>query len=448
MHNMKSYRWLIFGLLSTSYILVYFHRICTSVLAVDLMKDLNAGPSLIGLLGSAYFYPYALMQLPAGLLSDSWGARKTITLFFIVAFLGSVILGLAPTVTWAIIGRTMVGIGVSMLFVPTLKILSEWFAPKEYAHMTGLLLGMGGVGSLIAATPLVWFSNLVGWRNSFLSVGLITLLLSILIWLIVRNRPEDKGWVLQIGELKQKTSDITFSSLILAVRQVIGSLYFWPLAVWFFFDFAIAFSFGGLWGGPYLMHVYGMSRVEAGHILSMMACGLVVGAPFLTWLSDSIFGQRKPVLIITSAGMVFITALLTFSDSIPVWGLYILYFMITVCGNAVGAIVFAMNKELFPIAISGTATGLVNLFPFIGGALFQPFLGYMLERHEKVNDVFSISAYQSAFLPLFVCALIALGAALCSRETMEKPAAKVPIYTGSLNQYPGVVLKKEGSIGQ
>lgn len=439
MYNMKSYRWLIFGLLSTSYILVYFHRICTSVLAVDLMRDLNAGPSLIGFLGSAYFYPYALMQLPAGLLSDSWGARKTITLFFTVAFLGSVILGLAPNVTWAIIGRTIVGIGISMLFVPTLKILSEWFAPREYARMTGMLLGMGGVGSLIAATPLVWFSSLVGWRNSFFSVGIVTLFLAILIWLIVRNRPEDKGWVLDTKQSKQTITHVTGSSLILAIKQVVSSLYFWPLAIWFFFDFAIAFSFGGLWGGPYLMHVYGMSRVEAGHVLSMMACGLVVGAPFLTWLSDRVFGQRKPVLVLTSTGMVLITALLTFSDSIPIWGLYLLYFTITVCGNAVGAIVFTMNKELFPIAIAGTATGLVNLFPFIGGALFQPFLGYMLEGHEKINGVFSVSSYQSAFLPLFVCALIALGAALCSRETMEKPVRKLSVGSKELSQSPSSV---------
>lgn len=438
---MKSYRWLIFAILSTSYILVYFHRICTSVLAVDLMRDLNAGPSLIGLLGSAYFYPYALMQLPAGLLSDSWGARKTITLFFMVAFMGSVMLGLAPNVIWAIIGRTVVGIGVSMLFVPTLKILSEWFAPEEFAYMTGMLLCMGGVGLLIAATPLVWLSNWLGWRNSFIAIGMVTLLLAILMWLFVRNRPEDKGWVLQTEKIKEEKPQfekevtqngkellkknihphVSWPELTLTVKQVLSSLYFWPLAVWFFFDFAIAFSFGGLWGGPYLMHVYGMSRAEAGHILSMMALGLIFGAPFLAWLSDRVFGQRKPVLIITSTGMVFITALLTFSDSIPLWGLYILYFMITVCGNAIGAVVFTMTKELFPIAIAGTATGLVNLFPFIGGAIFQPFLGYILEKHEKIGELFTVFAYQSAFLPLFICALIALGAALCSHETIEKP---------------------------
>ena len=147
------YRWLIFGILAFSYILVYFHRLCPAVVAEDMRRDLATGGGLLGLLGSAYFYPYALMQLPAGLLSDSWGPRKTITLFFGVAFAGSVILGMAPNVFTAIVGRTLVGLGVAMLFAPTLKVLAEWFRVKEFAMMTGILMAMGGIGSYSSSGP-------------------------------------------------------------------------------------------------------------------------------------------------------------------------------------------------------------------------------------------------------------------------------------------------------
>ena len=92
------YRWLIFWILAFSYILVYFHRLCPAVVAVDMMADLQTSGALLGLLSSAYFYPYALMQIPAGLLSDSWGPRRSISLFFLLAFIGSVLLGLAPSV--------------------------------------------------------------------------------------------------------------------------------------------------------------------------------------------------------------------------------------------------------------------------------------------------------------------------------------------------------------
>ena len=173
------YRWLIFWILAVSYVLVYFHRLCPAVVAVDMMQDLRAGGPLLGLLGSAYFYPYAIMQLPAGLLSDSWGPRRAITLFFIVAFAGSFVLGMAPSVFVAIVGRTLVGLGVSMLFVPTMKVLAEWFRVREFATMTGILMAMGGIGSLTAATPLAVLSTWMGWRLSFVFVGGITLVLAI-----------------------------------------------------------------------------------------------------------------------------------------------------------------------------------------------------------------------------------------------------------------------------
>lgn len=148
------YRWFIFWCLAFGYILVFFHRLCPAVVATDMMTDLHASGALIGFLSSAYFYPYALMQLPTGLLSDTWGPRRTITLFLCAACAGSVLLGLTTSPTGAIFGRLLVGLGVSTLFVCTLKILAEWFSIREFVTMTGILMAMGGVGSLSAATPL------------------------------------------------------------------------------------------------------------------------------------------------------------------------------------------------------------------------------------------------------------------------------------------------------
>ncbi|MFC1816897.1 MFS transporter [Thermodesulfobacteriota bacterium] len=196
--KMLRYRWIIFWILAVGYILVYFHRLCPAVVAVDMMRDLKAGGGLTGYLGAAYFYSYALMQLPAGLLSDSWGPRKTITLFFSVAFIGSLLLGLAPTAFWAIIGRTLVGLGVAMLFVPTMKVLAEWFRVREFATMTGILVAMGGLGSLTAATPLALLSAAIGWRRSFVVVAFFTFLMVILVWIFVRDRPADFGWPVQL----------------------------------------------------------------------------------------------------------------------------------------------------------------------------------------------------------------------------------------------------------
>ena len=411
------YRWLIFCILSLGYILVYFHRLCPAVLAVDMMRDLQAGGALTGLLGAAYFYTYAIVQLPAGLLSDSWGPRNTISVFFCIAFLGSLVLGLAPSASWAILGRTLVGLGVAMLFVPTMKILAEWFRPNEFAMMTGILMAMGGIGSLSAATPLALLSNQIGWRYSFVLVGVFTLILALLVWLFVRNRPADMGWP---SPSPAPSSERPAIGLMEGLRKVVTHLWFWPLALWFFFDCAIFFAFAGLWGGPYLTQVYGLSKAQAGHILSMLAVGMIVGSPLQSYFSNNVFKARKPVVVLSSFITLGLTAILAFhTDRIPLFGLYFLCLGLGMFSSAVVVIGFTAAKELFPVQIAGTATGVVNLFPFAGGAVSQPVLGYILERRGQIDGAFTLAGYQEAFLVLFCCGILTVLMSFFIKETMN-----------------------------
>lgn len=414
----QRYRHVIFWILAGGYVLVYFHRLCPAVVAVDMMRDLQAGGTLAGLLASAYFYPYAAMQLPAGLLADSWGPRRTIAAFSLLAFAGSVLLGLAPTAAGAIAGRVLVGLGVSMLFVATMKILAEWFRPDEFATMAGFLMAMGGLGSLTAASPLAAMSAWVGWRMSFVAVGLLTLVLAALVWLFVRDRPADMGLPSPFTQAGPAPAAIPLRE---GVAKVLRHGPFWFLATWFFFELAIFFAFGGLWGGPYLMQVHGLSKAQAGSILSMLAVGMMVGSPFLGWASNRLFRGRKPVIVLCSLATLAITAVLALrTASVAVWALYPLCFGLGISASAVVVIGFTTAKELFPVQMAGTATGLVNLFPFAGGAVFQPVLGAVLEAHGRVEGAFTVAGYRSAFLVLVGCAVLALGASLGLKETLRR----------------------------
>jgi sugar phosphate permease len=417
LQKVSRYRWLIFWILAFGYVMVYFHRLCPAVVADDMRRDLAAGGGLLGLLGSAYFYPYALMQLPAGLLSDSWGPRKTITLFFCVAVAGSLILAMAPNVFVAIVGRTLVGLGVAMFFVPTLKVLAEWFRVKEFAMMTGILMAMGGIGSYSAATPLAYISNWIGWRQSFGLVGIFTMILSALVWVFVRDRPADMGW-----PSPSEPSGIAGESIRLmqGVKMVLCLPSFWPLSSWFFFTCAIFFSFIGLWGGLFLMQIYGFSKAKAGHILSMAAIGMIVGSPFLSFLSNDLFKARKAVLILASFFMWIITgALYFYTQDIPTPLLYLICLGIGIFSGAIVTIGFTTNKELFPVPIAGTATGLVNFFPFLGGAFFQIILGVVLDSQGlTASGTFVPQGFKYAFLVLFLCGLMALISSFFLKETM------------------------------
>ena len=412
------YRWLIFGSLAFSYILVYCHRLCPAVVAEDMRIDLATGGGLLGLLGSAYFYPYALMQLPAGLLSDSWGPRKTITLFFGVAFAGSVILGMAPNVFTAIVGRTLVGLGVAMLFVPTLKVLAEWFRVKEFAMMTGILMAMGGIGSYSAAAPLAYISSWIGWRHSFVLVGILTLALGALVWAFVRDRPADMGWPSPSDTSGPAGEPVR---LMQGVKMVLTYPRFWVLACWFFFSYAIFFSVIGLWGGPFLIQIYDLSKTKAGHILSMSAIGMIVGSPILSYLSNNLFKARKPILIIASiVNLIIIGSLFFFTRDIPIPLLYLICLGIGIFLGAVTTIGFTTNKELFPVAIAGTATGLINIFPFLGGAIFQIVLGAVLDSQGLTpSGGFTLEGFRYAFLVLFLCASVACISSFLIQETLK-----------------------------
>jgi sugar phosphate permease len=418
MRKTLRYRHVIFSVLGLGYIIVFFHRLCPAVLAVDMMEDLHAGGTLIGILGSAYFYPYALMQLPAGLLSDSWGARKSAAIFLSIAFIGSILLGAAPSVFWAIAGRALVGLGVSMLFVPAMKVLSEWYNAQEFAVMSGFFMAIGGVGSLASAGPLAWMSAHIGWRLSFISVGILTLGIVLLVALLVRDRPADLGWpspVQHDGAVPQRIG------LMEGVGKVLSDFSFWPLAAWFFFNTVIFFALGGLWGGPYLMQAYHVSKATAGNILSMISIGIIIGSPGLSFLSNRIFKARKPLLIMASIMLAIIAAAMAlFTARVPQFVLYLLFLGIGIFSGGVVAVGFTMAKELFPVQIAGTSIGLINLFPFVGGALFQPFIGYVLEQSGRINGAFTVSGYHRAMLVFLLCNLLAFFSSLFIKETVKK----------------------------
>lgn len=413
----EGYRYIICLLIFLSYVLVYFHRLCPAVIALDMQEAFGVSGTLLGVLGSAYFYPYAIMQLPTGLLADSWGPRKTVSALFLLAASGSVLMGMAPNLAMAILGRILVGVGVSTVFVCNFKLLAEWFNPKRFVIMGGIFMAMGGLGALFSSAPLGWVSNLIGWRMTLVAVGLTSLIMALLVYAFVRNRPSDVGFPsigVAAGEGPERER-----SLLGGVKLVVGSGRFWPIAVWTFFAIGIAFALGGLWGGPYLIQVYGLGKTGAGGVLSMFAVALMVGSPLLSWIANRI--GRKPVLIGCSLLLIVVCGLFySFTDSLTLPELYLLFFFFSLAGAATGPVVAAVSKELFPVAIAGTSVGTVNLFPFFGGALLQVVVGAILTGSGHDGRGYSPAGYQDMFLIYLVGAVISLVAAAFLKETLSR----------------------------
>lgn len=421
----KKYSYLVFGILGISYVLVFFHRLSPAVMAVDIMRDLNTGGVFMGLLSSAYFYPYAIMQIPAGLLSDSWGPRRSVSFFLLIAAIGSMAFGLAQNVGMAIAARAVVGLGVALVFVPTMKILTNWFESRQFVHMTGILISLGGVGAYTAATPLAFLSEALSWRASMIIIGFITIAVAFFVWQVVRDTPAEKGY-LPVKNISS-TPDMTRAPISLATRHPIGllqglfmvikSLRFWPMAVCFFLSAAVSLTFMGLWGGPFLMQVYGMTKSQTGAILSMMAIGLIVGAPVMSWLSEHVYKSRKMLIVSNLTASFFLFALLAFfTGDFPVPFLYLWCFVYSFLGAGSIVVGYAIIKDIFPLEIAGTATGLVNIAPFAGAAIGQPLMGWYLDSFGSTEGVYGVYAYSCAFKFCLVSILGAVIASLLIKE--------------------------------
>ena len=423
MHHKLSYlqyRTLIFAILGTAYILVFFHRLAPAVVAVDMMADLKTGGALMGILASAYFYPYALMQIPAGLLSASWGPRRSIVFFFTIGAAGSIALALAHTVETAIAARVFVGLGVAMIFIPTLKILTHWYERDRYVHMSGLLMSLGGVGAYTASMPLALMSDSITWRGSMIVIGILTLILSGLVWIVVRDTPEQAGFQ-PINPCAPDRCEEQEISLFRGIIMVLKRLQFWPMAMCTFFGSLVTFSFTGLWGGPFFMHVYGMTRTQAGAVLSAMAIGMIIGAPAMSWLSNRVFHSRKKVLALSQLGGLCVFAPLAFfTGDFSETALYIWCFTYNFFMSSLVVVGYSTIKDSFPIQISGTATGTLNIFPFAGALVGQPLIGWYLDSVGAINGQYPVDAYSTAFKMCLLCLLAAFIASLMVKETFPK----------------------------
>jgi len=426
---MLFYRWVCLGTLWLVYFFVYFDRVAPAVVAPELMKTFGISAASLGLLSAAYFYPYAAMQIPSGILADFMGPRLAVTIFFIVAGVGTALFGMATSFDWAIIGRVMMGLGVAVVYIPIMKIQAQWFRPYEFATLTGILLTVGNIGALGAAAPLAAFVGAAGWREAFYYLGAISVLLAGLTYLLVRNKPEDMGLpnINQIDGIKVDAAQQAKEDSIKlweAIKISVTNRNFPWLAVYAFTVYGPMMGFQGLWAVPYMMDILGFTKQTASNVLSWWAIGMIVGCPLSGILSDRVMHSRKKVVIIGSG--VYTLGWLYICLNPSGWSPTTMGAFCFLMGAFGGAYItnYAHLTERLPRKVVGTAIGVFNLFYFIGGAFYQQYMGSMLDGYTKVAGKFPVEAYTSTFWLCFGGMVVGTIALFFTVETfikLEKP---------------------------
>ncbi len=399
--DLKSNKWLIFVILSIIYFFVYFHRTSPAVLANDLMEEFGISALAIGIFSSLYFYPYAVLQVPVGVLSDTKGAKKTVLIFTLISLTGVFLFAFSPSYEIVILSRLLIGIGVSGVYIPTVKIISIWFKHNEFATAMGILFAVGNLGAIFSSFPLAVSIEKVGWRMTFAAIGIITaVLLAMSAFFVADSPPDFKREELKRGDLKL----LLYNSSL------------WLLAISSLLRYGAVMGFQGLWGGPFLIDVHKMSKPMVGTVLMIFGIGSILGAPILGRISD-IISQRKIVLVFCGIGFLILWfPLASFPEKLNFIEINLISFGLGLFSSG-GPIAYAIVKESFPLRMTGLAVSFINVFPFIGAGLFQTIMGYLMDLIGKVNGVYPVEAYQLSFEVCLLASFISLICILFVRES-------------------------------
>ena len=403
-----AYAWLVWALAAISFGYAFFHRVAPSVMVSDLMVEFTIGGAMLGTLSALYFYPYVLLQIPLGTLLETIGTRLLLSCALSLAAAGSVLFGLAQQIELAYLGRILIGIGSSVGFLGSLALAKRWFPERRFAFLAGLSMFTGMTSGMVAQAPLAFFVDAFGWRSSLMLLGGLGFALAGLVFALVRNAPPDQPQVTSSGFDRAAF----FSSL----RQAAASREVWKIALVALTLSGPMLTLGGLWGTPYLIAAYDLSRPDAAFLMSLLLLGWAFGAPSAGWLSDRL-GRRRPILI---AGCVAVSVLLCLLIFVPGLPLSVTVAVVVLIGFSGGTMTscFALVRQVMPDHLTGTAVGIVNSLTVASGAVLQPVVGLLLDLLAEAGPAsYTADSYRLAFLAILVTALAGLLVAFRLRET-------------------------------
>ncbi len=402
--------WFIWMLCANFYLYAFFQRVAPSVMITELMRDFGVTAVLLGNLSAFYYYAYAAIQLPVGVLLDRFGPRRVLSAALLLSGLGSLLFATAGALPQAYFGRLLIGAGVGFALVGTLKVAAVWFPPKRFALVTGFTFMLGMLGAVGGQAPLALVDDAVGWRGTLMGAAAVALLGAPLIWLAVREGPEPEARMTPVRDI----------GLLRSLRLIATTPQTWVCSIYSTTNFATMLAFVGLWGVPYMMEAHGLSRPAAALSTSLVLIGFGIGGPLFGWFSDYV-GRRRIPMRASSVGVLITFSLIIYGPGLPLSAIDVLLFT---CGVSQGGAVlgFVTAREHNLPGADGATLGFINTISVSSGAILQPFIGWLLDlnwdgRMEGGAQVFSVEAYRTAFLSLLVACGIAVMTAFLVRET-------------------------------
>jgi len=402
-HTMRGAALLV-GVLGCIYGISQFLRNSIGVIAPDLANELDLSASQIGLLSSVFFFSFASAQIPLGVALDRYGPRRCMLFCAVIAVAGALLFAFAPSSGWLIAARILMGLGSSCYLMAPLALYAKRFPADRFATLVGFQIGLGTLGTLLATAPFAWAVAAAGWRASFVVIAIAVICAAVAIVLVI---PKEAS----AGDDQPRESlRESFAGTLEAVRTPS----FWPVFMLQLTAYSSFVMIIGLWGGPYLTHIYGYSLTDRGNMLLIAVVAQIIGS-FLWGSTDRIFNSYKiPVF----TGALLTAALMATAAIVGIFspGALLAWFVALGGLSAYLTVIIAHGKSLFPANLVGRGLTLFNMATMGGAFINQTITGMVIDLFPQAGDGYAIDAYRAIFGFQSICILLGCLAYSFSRD--------------------------------
>ena len=412
-HPKAIHRFLMFSISVLFVFYKYILEVSPSILTNHLMEEFHIDAALFGHIAASYYYAYTIMQIPGGILIDSFGPRIITTLGLILCTFGALLFGLSQNLFLTSLARFLMGSGAVFAVLNTLKICSNWFPARQFSFLIGLTLTLGTLGAVFGQAPLSHFIHLFGWRLSFVNLSIFGFIFAFAFYLIIRDAPPHKAY-----NVTPKTEEKI--KLSVALLHILKRKQTWILSFYSGLAFAPVLSFAGLWGVSFIETNYLLDKNSASFLTSLVFIGFAIGAPILGWYS-SFIGKRKPLLFMGTSVSLILLCIAIYSPPLPLSLLATILFLL---GFFISGFLlsFTIIHEINIPLMTATAIGIMNTFNALVGAVTDPLIGIFLDLFKKDTNITNIASFSTSnfhialtILPIYL--IIALILCFLIKET-------------------------------